>query len=920
MAMSMSSNPPFDPDNVVTTDRLDAYIDDARRPMLNNYTRHAKIGDGHHGEVYLCYQLNTKLPLGHSDRRIPVAMKSVKRDNPRAKQFRKLRQQRLPTSAHTPLVDRLGTTEAKIRKEIAIMKKCRHPHVVRLYEVIDDRSKEKIYMVMEYLAGGEVKWTNEHSQPILSYDQTRRIIRDAVLGLEYLHHQGIIHRDIKPANLLYTQDRCQVKIADFGVSHFSYAQRLAAAGAGALEDTEDILLNDSDLTKRAGTPSFLAPEIVYEHTHDPSSGSSSSSADVPSAGLGLAHVRSSQSISAIVNANDASGNYNAQRRPPITKSIDVWALGVTLYCLLFGKTPFTADPAASGTEWSLYNSICNLDWTAEETMCVDRVATGGRRPKNKSTSDGNEDESEHAKGPMVMRLLDRLLRKDPKDRITLDEVKHHPWLLQDIPERTQWLKYTMPKGKIDVSADETSDAMSTIRFQWNWNWNSVAKRVSSLFRRERKERERERERDKGEHVKSDPHATINAGVGAVGLRRHQSARLPDDSMYYPHAHTHTHAHAHGKKDKGKGKGKHRELLRPSTGEAMRPKSTEPWPIAGRGRGGARVSTGANASRSTSAIPFRRRGSGNGSVGSASTATERTTNTRHKGSVSSSVATSVSTSPTATPTTDKPRARFSNFFSIGHWRPNKFSSAFPPASTSTFTPTSASTTTEATAASSVSASIFTRTNTDGTITVTRRSEEVLRHYPNPHHPNRPHDADMDEGRGMTADRRASSWGQQVGGLSAQSSWDFLRPGAGGGGGGGREGGGGVYYEHRFAPRTPSRLSMSLGTDEGAGAGETSPTSLSTGFTSTPSDEVGAGMQRRESDNDRFGPAYYDEDSSTIASAGEASGSGKGSGSEEDEPGEERRRRRYEDEDEDEDEDDSDEEHGVVFSPRKRASGG
>lgn len=73
-------------------------------------------------------------------------MKSVKRDNPRAKQFRKLRQQRLPSSAHTPLVDRLGTTEAKIRKEIAIMKKCRHPHVVRLYEVIDDRSKEKIYM------------------------------------------------------------------------------------------------------------------------------------------------------------------------------------------------------------------------------------------------------------------------------------------------------------------------------------------------------------------------------------------------------------------------------------------------------------------------------------------------------------------------------------------------------------------------------------------------------------------------------------------------------------------------------------------------------------------------------------------------------------------------------------------------------
>ena len=76
-------------------------------------------------------------------------MKSVKRSNPRAERYRLLQQNRsdLPLSSqHTPLVDRLNTTEAKIKREIAIMKKLRHPHVVRLYEVIDDRMKEKIYM------------------------------------------------------------------------------------------------------------------------------------------------------------------------------------------------------------------------------------------------------------------------------------------------------------------------------------------------------------------------------------------------------------------------------------------------------------------------------------------------------------------------------------------------------------------------------------------------------------------------------------------------------------------------------------------------------------------------------------------------------------------------------------------------------
>ncbi|KAG6917716.1 hypothetical protein DXG01_001367 [Tephrocybe rancida] len=725
-------------------------------------------------------------------------MKSVKRDNPRAKQLRQLRQQRLPTSAHTPLVDRLGTTEAKIRKEIAIMKKCRHPHVVRLYEVIDDRTRDKIYMVMEYLAGGEVKWTNEHHQPILSYDQTRRIIRDAVLGLEYLHHQGIIHRDIKPANLLWTEDRRQVKIADFGVSHFSYAQRLGAAGKdGALEDTEDILLDDSDLTRRAGTPAFLAPEIVYEHTNDPSPGSSSS-ADTPTPGdSSLAPDASTPSI------------LNSQR-PPITKSIDIWALGVTLYCLLFGKTPFTADVAASGTEWSLYNSICNLDWTADEFMCSDRVPTGGRQPRGENTQ-----------GAMVVWLLDRLLKKDPKARITLDEVKYHQWILRDLPEPDQWLKHTMPQSKIDVSADETSDAMSTIRFQWNWN--TVARRVSSLFRRTREQKNAERDSARGP-VKSDPH---------VRIRRHQSVRLLDDAPI-----------THGKRDKGK----HRAELRPPMNEDMvRPKSTEPWPTT-------------SASRSTSAIPSPtklRRGSG----------TLLTNERMNKSSI-------LSTSPV---TSERPRARFANFFnfnSIKQWRPNKFSSQ------SSATTSSAASRQRTAGASSHAAAA-----------VTRRSEEVLRHYGT---------GPQDPGDGLlTADRRASSWGQGdypaefTEATSLTSSYEYMERNA-------LVASSGVYGG-RFVHRTPSRLSTNLAT------GSVSPTSAGL----TPSDEVGPR-------NSTFGPACFDDDSSTIASGeggwhgGDDSvhrSQGLANGShifDDDDDGD----------DDDDDDDDSDQENAVTFSPRRR----
>ena len=100
-------------------------------------------------------------------------MKSVRRNNPRAEQMRNLRRQRLPASAHVPVADRLNTTEAKIKKEIAIMKKLRHPHVVRLYEVIDDRMKEKIYMSMSssvsFVSGYRITTTSLLFQAMRSF-------------------------------------------------------------------------------------------------------------------------------------------------------------------------------------------------------------------------------------------------------------------------------------------------------------------------------------------------------------------------------------------------------------------------------------------------------------------------------------------------------------------------------------------------------------------------------------------------------------------------------------------------------------------------------------------------------------------------------------------------------------------------------
>ena len=150
----------------------------------------------------------------------------MSRHNPRADRLNQLKRKRIPRSGpHLPVTDNLGSQEYKIRKEIAVMKLCRHPHVVRLLEVIDDKLYQKVYMgkslpqspsthpplffplsvvmrfraqmtrlafrsltlitVMEFLGGGEIKWRDSDSNPVLRVDQSRRICRDVILGLEY---------------------------------------------------------------------------------------------------------------------------------------------------------------------------------------------------------------------------------------------------------------------------------------------------------------------------------------------------------------------------------------------------------------------------------------------------------------------------------------------------------------------------------------------------------------------------------------------------------------------------------------------------------------------------------------------------------------------------------------------------------------
>ena len=203
------------------------------------------------------------------------------------------------------------------------MKKLNHHNLVSLYEVLDDPTEDSLYMVLEMCKKGVVMRVgmNETADPYDS-ENCRCWFRDLILGIEYLHAQGVVHRDIKPDNLLLTEDDV-LKIVDFGVSEM-------------FEKSSDMMT-----AKSAGSPAFLPPELC------------------------------------VSGHGGISG-----------KAADIWSMGVTLYCLYYGKIPFEKTAVLE-----LYEAIKNDDPEIRE--CDDDFAD----------------------------LMRRLLEKDPSKRIQMLELR-----------------------------------------------------------------------------------------------------------------------------------------------------------------------------------------------------------------------------------------------------------------------------------------------------------------------------------------------------------------------------------------------------------------------------------------------------------------------------------------------------------------
>lgn len=187
-----------------------------KRKLKQRFVIIKKLGQGTYGKV----QLGVNKETGQE-----VAIKTIKKS-------------KIETEADL----------IRIRREIQIMSSVQHPNIIHIYEVFENR--EKMVLVMEYAAGGEL-YDYLSERKVLVESEARRIFRQIATACFYCHKHKICHRDLKLENILLDENG-NAKIADFGLSNVFDESRLLSTFCGSP------LYASPEIVK--GTP-YIGPEV-----------------------------------------------------------------------------------------------------------------------------------------------------------------------------------------------------------------------------------------------------------------------------------------------------------------------------------------------------------------------------------------------------------------------------------------------------------------------------------------------------------------------------------------------------------------------------------------------------------------------------------------------------------------------------------
>ena len=162
--------------------------------QLGQYVILAKLGQGGMGTVYKALHARLK-------RTVALKVLSGRR-------------------AHEP------QTLARFQREMEVVGKLDHPHLVRATDAGEEAGHA--YLVMDVIDGLDLHHLVERLGP-LPLAEACDLIRQAAVGLQYIHTRGLVHRDVKPSNLLLGADGC-VRVLDLGISRL-YEENSTASGS-----------------------------------------------------------------------------------------------------------------------------------------------------------------------------------------------------------------------------------------------------------------------------------------------------------------------------------------------------------------------------------------------------------------------------------------------------------------------------------------------------------------------------------------------------------------------------------------------------------------------------------------------------------------------------------------------------------------
>ncbi|VAH46908.1 unnamed protein product [Triticum turgidum subsp. durum] len=230
-----------------------------------------------------------------------------------------------------------------------------HPFLPTLYTSF--QTPTHVCLITDFCPGGEL-FAALDKQPLKIFreDSARFYAAEVVIGLEYLHCLGIIYRDLKPENILLQADG-HIVLTDFDLSF--------------LTSSKPHVIKHSTSLKRRRSKEFMPPSFVSDPSTPSNSFVGTEEYIAPEVITGAGH----------------------------TSAIDWWALGILLYEMLYGRTPFRGK----NRKKTFYN-ILHKDLTFPSSIPVSLEAK---------------------------QLIHGLLQRDPSSRIGsntgANDIKEHPF-------------------------------------------------------------------------------------------------------------------------------------------------------------------------------------------------------------------------------------------------------------------------------------------------------------------------------------------------------------------------------------------------------------------------------------------------------------------------------------------------------------